>query len=917
MPSKISELIAACGKLASGKVLERKKAAERLKCLLNVPEVLKHLDKGTHSLQNDGFGFSWISVFEAAADALEKELKSQRPSNSSITAGVKKPEMYGTIKCVLVQSHGRTTSEGKAVLNPEVVFDHMWIILSDYSHILASEYAYLLVNYFLTESLWRHWEKPNLALLSKMLSKFVKGIAQSSQGFTTGPIPHVIKKLSAFLTARIDLKPMKFLSLFKEFFLQAKDSNSQTLENMLDAVNIICERSAANCHMRLSSFGTDLAMNMLQLWQNNAKQRLKMEIIRFFSLQVVLHGDDSDTSWQTALWKLYEVMCQEIGNTKPSHRLTGDNLNPVLTEEFFNLTGQVCLKLLSDGDKLTEVSQMASQSSFSVRPPKRRKVQSGWECIKSEMVNAKDFRTQIAWIKVIKAIVELSDDSSLSDEQLADVLQVMYQVLAENKRSVVFVEVNKCLCVLSTQHRLLAEEHDVTWRKILAVSISLVERRQVEFYKLITSMLKLGKRLEQTQYVRLIKSSTAAPHSAEGLHWLQCYLSMFELGLCPILSATERELDLEHSSLVKHTQGQHLWQHTWVANQLLPGLEDDNGLYRVVAASQTVSADLFGQVMASLVCRDPIPPPTPVTQHEETVIRHIQELYDSMTFTPVSRSLPAVTSSQVTLLQPGADQVAAVLARKLTALSDLLDQNENTSSYIEDGFWMMEMCLTFLNICSVQQIIRCVLPALQDLWRRSVQYISQQLRQKSTHSMLPNLHSILSQHYTMLSTHCSDDARKLVLALISHIHVLMQETTTLSQGSSWSCSASNSSSIDDEFSTPSASTGFLQQLDSNFPSTSSTLSKGSSHHQMLTSMKLLVFIASELQDCRPDILDLVTKLCSDKSTNYANVAIVTMEMIIGHWQNANLETFLNILFHTSCIIYLYMVQESIRLLNSS
>lgn len=78
---------------------------------------------------------------------------------------------------------------------------------------------------------------------------------------------------------------------------------------------------------------------------------------------------------------------------------------------------------------------------------------------------------------------------------------------------------------------------------------------------------------------------------------------MFELGLCPILSATERELDLEHSSLVKHTQGQHLWQHTWVANQLLPGLEDDNGLYKVVAASQTVSADLFGQVMASLVCR--------------------------------------------------------------------------------------------------------------------------------------------------------------------------------------------------------------------------------------------------------------------------------------------------------------------------
>jgi len=45
--------------------------------------------------------------------------------------------------------------------------------------------------------------------------------------------------------------------------------------------------------------------------------------------------------------------------------------------------------------------------------------------------------------------------------------------------------------------------------------------------------------------------------------------------------------------------------------------------------------------------------------------------------------------------------------------------------------------------------------------------------------MLPNLHSILSQHYTMLSTHCSDDARKLVLALISHIHVLVSSSPNI------------------------------------------------------------------------------------------------------------------------------------------
>jgi len=52
---------------------------------------------------------------------------------------------------------------------------------------------------------------------------------------------------------------------------------------------------------------------------------------------------------------------------------------------------------------------MASQSS-SGRPLKRRRVQSGWECIKSEMVNAKDFRTQIAWSVSFSEPVSLSVD---------------------------------------------------------------------------------------------------------------------------------------------------------------------------------------------------------------------------------------------------------------------------------------------------------------------------------------------------------------------------------------------------------------------------------------------------------------------------------------------------------------------------
>ena len=56
--------------------------------------------------------------------------------------------------------------DGKPVLNPERVFEHLAAILAEYPHVLASEYAHLITNYFLTPSLWRHWTTADLRTLS-------------------------------------------------------------------------------------------------------------------------------------------------------------------------------------------------------------------------------------------------------------------------------------------------------------------------------------------------------------------------------------------------------------------------------------------------------------------------------------------------------------------------------------------------------------------------------------------------------------------------------------------------------------------------------------------------------------------------------------------------------------------------------
>ena len=75
----------------------------------------------------------------------------------------------------------------------------------------------------------------------------------------------------------------------------------QTFESMLHSVNTLSEACAVASRLQLTQFSDDVSLRLLQLWQGNVKEGCKLQMIRFFSLQIVLRqGTDREQadSWQ-------------------------------------------------------------------------------------------------------------------------------------------------------------------------------------------------------------------------------------------------------------------------------------------------------------------------------------------------------------------------------------------------------------------------------------------------------------------------------------------------------------------------------------------------------------------------------------------------------------------------------------------
>ena len=71
--------------------------------------------------------------------------------------------------------------------------------------------------------------------------RYVKGLSKLVRGYNAGPISLVVAKITDYMLQRIDVRPMKFLVHFKDFFVNTKETNSQVgICRVYKSVTILC-----------------------------------------------------------------------------------------------------------------------------------------------------------------------------------------------------------------------------------------------------------------------------------------------------------------------------------------------------------------------------------------------------------------------------------------------------------------------------------------------------------------------------------------------------------------------------------------------------------------------------------------------------------------------------------------------------
>ena len=80
---------------------------------------------------------------------------------------------------------------------------------------------------------------------------------------------------------------------------------------MLSAVNSLSEKGAVNSRLHLAQFGRDIAMKLLELWKGSKGDLLKLEVVKFFRLQLTINDQRTEISasdWQVSLSLLSRVV---------------------------------------------------------------------------------------------------------------------------------------------------------------------------------------------------------------------------------------------------------------------------------------------------------------------------------------------------------------------------------------------------------------------------------------------------------------------------------------------------------------------------------------------------------------------------------------------------------------------------------
>ncbi|XP_076001414.1 serine-protein kinase ATM isoform X2 [Genypterus blacodes] len=559
MSLALHDLLVCCRGLENDKITERKKEAERFRRLLRTPETVQELDRTSGTRAHKGSNqLTWDAVFRFLQRYVQKETESLQSSKSRVTAATlatrkkKVAEMCSLIKYFIRCANKR----GPRLKCSELLKHVLDVLQGSYScSAYGEDYSSLLVKDIL--SVRKYWCDITSQQWHGLLDLYCDFFSSSSKSINRVLVSRVIRTVVQGCCMQTDGFQHTLFGFFSKVLLNARQEKHLTvLEHLVSALNIFLRSAAMNCRVRVCRLGEELLPSILYVWaEMRPSATLKEEIVEFFHLQLCVHhpkgartqdtGAHAEdwTKWRTLLLNLYNALVSEISHIGSRGKYVTGTRHIAVKDNLIELTADICHQLFSeDSDtqslEVTQAHVRATQMSSPTQgsASKRRRIELGWEVLRDNLQpDYKDFDV-IPWLQ-ITAVLLSKYPSMLPSQELVQLVSVLYQLLAEQRKGERGAYVLRCLrevaqCQARYPEKAQGHGTDLErlWGRVWALALRGVSSPQSEALSLslLASIVHGGLISVDREFWRLFSGWACKPSQSAALCLAQALLK------CPV-----------------------------------------------------------------------------------------------------------------------------------------------------------------------------------------------------------------------------------------------------------------------------------------------------------------------------------------------------------------------------------------------
>ncbi|XP_026541131.1 serine-protein kinase ATM isoform X1 [Notechis scutatus] len=455
----IHDLLTCCHQLGSDKAMERKKEIEKFRRLICDPETVQQLDQNSDS--KHGKQMNWDTVFRFLQKYIQKESESVRltkPNTSASTQATREKKMKqlsSLLKYFIMCANKRAPR-----IKCQELLNYVIDTINESSRytIYGADCNSILLKDIL--KVRKYWCEISPQQWSDLQNLYFKLFLNPSGDVNKVLVARIIYTLTRGLCFQTDKFSSDTLNVFSKVIHRARqERNLAGLEHIFAAINVFLPIYAMNYRMQVCKTGEEILSTVLFIWaQYKPKDALKKQIIQFIQFQICVHhpngaktqeqGAYSSAKWQNTLYNLYDLLANEITLISNRGKYSSGSHSIVLKDNLVELMADSCHQVFTEDTKVLEVTQSYAvtpqEDGDGEGPSKRRRIELGWEVIQEHLQKSQNSFDVIPWLQITTRLVS-KYPRSLPDNELTNLLNILYQLLHQQRRGERTPYVLRCL----------------------------------------------------------------------------------------------------------------------------------------------------------------------------------------------------------------------------------------------------------------------------------------------------------------------------------------------------------------------------------------------------------------------------------------------------------------------------------------